>query len=94
MCWSSVQLLPSYTTASAELYNSHTTLQGLLKHDGKEQYGEQFKMWQKQPAEFELDGRLPVRLAKYVCALQHPHAGNALPVLLPVLLLLRGLGPL
>ena len=36
-------------------------LQGLLKHHGKEQYGEQFKMWQKHAAEFEIDGRPPVR---------------------------------
>ena len=34
---------------------------------GKERYGEQFRMWQKQAAEFEIDGRPPVRsaLAKY-----------------------------
>lgn len=37
------------------------SFQGLLKHHGKEQYGEQFKMWQRQAAEFEIDGRPPVR---------------------------------
>ena len=38
-------------------------VQGLLKNMGKEKYGEQFRMWQKQAAEFEIDGRPPVRSA-------------------------------
>ncbi|GLC74879.1 hypothetical protein PLESTF_001567300 [Pleodorina starrii] len=35
--------------------------QGLLKHEGKALYGEQYKRWQKAPHEFELDGHAPVR---------------------------------
>ncbi|GIL60957.1 hypothetical protein Vafri_15756, partial [Volvox africanus] len=35
--------------------------QGLLKHEGKALYGEQYKKWQKAPHTFELDGHAPVR---------------------------------
>ncbi|GLI62813.1 hypothetical protein VaNZ11_005562 [Volvox africanus] len=35
--------------------------QGLLKHEGKALYGEQYKKWQKAPHTFQLDGRAPVR---------------------------------
>lgn len=50
-----IHVLPSLR--EIDLYS----FQGLLKHHGKEQYGEQFRMWQKQAAEFEIDGRPPVR---------------------------------
>ena len=35
--------------------------QGLVKSEGKARYGEQFRMWQQRAAEFEIDGRAPVR---------------------------------
>lgn len=36
------------------------SFQGLLKADGIAKYGREFKTWQQQPAEFEIDGRKPV----------------------------------
>lgn len=50
-----VHILPSLR--EIDLYS----FQGLLKNMGKERYGEQFRMWQNQAAEFEIDGRPPVR---------------------------------
>lgn len=35
--------------------------QGLVKSEGKARYGEQYRMWQQRAAEFEIDGRAPVR---------------------------------
>ena len=32
-----------------------------MKQEGKSRYGEQFTMWQKQAAEFEIDNQAPVR---------------------------------
>lgn len=37
------------------------TNQGLLKNEGKERFGEAYRTWQKDPANFEIDGRYPVR---------------------------------
>ena len=37
------------------------SFQGLLKSEGLEQYGDTFKMWQKQPAALEIAGQRPVR---------------------------------
>ncbi|KIY92826.1 hypothetical protein MNEG_15137 [Monoraphidium neglectum] len=34
---------------------------GLVKTEGKAQFGEAYKMWQQGPAEFEIDGHPPVR---------------------------------
>lgn len=38
-------------------------MQGLLKHEGKAKFGEQYTKWQKQAAEFEIDGHAPIRQA-------------------------------
>ena len=38
--------------------------QGLLKHEGKERFGQQYKTWQKAAAQFELDSHAPIRYAK------------------------------
>ncbi|GIL69202.1 hypothetical protein Vretifemale_160 [Volvox reticuliferus] len=43
--------------------------QGLLKHEGKALYGEQYKKWQKAPDAFELDGHAPVRELWYRASL-------------------------
>ena len=40
------------------------SFQGLYKGEGKRLYGEQYLKWQKDPANFELDGHFPVR---YYC---------------------------
>lgn len=37
------------------------SFQGLLKHEGKALYGEQYKQWQKAPEGFQIDGHAPVR---------------------------------
>lgn len=36
-------------------------LQGLLKHEGKEKFGEAYQEWQTNPANFSIDGNYPVR---------------------------------
>lgn len=36
------------------------SFQGLLKAEGIAKYGTEFKTWQDTPAEFEIDGRMPV----------------------------------
>lgn len=36
-------------------------LQGLLKAQGKERFGQQYKEWQAQPGGFSIDGHAPVR---------------------------------
>lgn len=48
-------LLPSLR--EIDLYS----FQGLLKQQGKQQYGEQFSRWQLQAHQFEIDGHAPVR---------------------------------
>eukprot|EP00891_Asterochloris_glomerata_P007803 jgi/Astpho2/7803/Aster-06094 len=50
-----VKVLPSLR--EIDLYS----FQGLIKQQGKDRYGEQYRMWQKQAAEFMIDGRAPVR---------------------------------
>lgn len=37
------------------------SFQGLLKHEGKARFGPAFASWQRQAAEFEIDGQAPVR---------------------------------
>eukprot|EP00850_Spirogloea_muscicola_P020794 SM000227S07440 [mRNA] locus=s227:78354:82372:- [translate_table: standard] len=37
------------------------SFQGLFKEEGKAKYGEAYKMWQKDAANFEIDGHFPVR---------------------------------
>ena len=36
-------------------------VQGLLKHEGKALYGEQYSMWQRQASSFVIDSQAPVR---------------------------------
>ncbi len=36
-------------------------LQGLLKNEGKERYGVIYRQWQKNAANFSIDGHYPVR---------------------------------
>jgi broad specificity phosphatase PhoE len=36
-------------------------LQGLFKEEGKARFGQQYAMWQKDAANFEIDGHYPVR---------------------------------
>jgi 2-carboxy-D-arabinitol-1-phosphatase len=35
--------------------------QGLLKHEGKAKYGSAYRQWQKDAANFNIDGHYPVR---------------------------------
>jgi broad specificity phosphatase PhoE len=35
--------------------------QGLYKQEGKDRYGENYRMWQRDAANFEIDGHYPVR---------------------------------
>uniref|UniRef100_A0A803PTD1 2-carboxy-D-arabinitol-1-phosphatase n=1 Tax=Cannabis sativa TaxID=3483 RepID=A0A803PTD1_CANSA len=37
------------------------SFQGLLKHEGKAKFGETFRQWQVDPANFNIDGHYPVR---------------------------------
>ncbi|XP_024365702.1 probable 2-carboxy-D-arabinitol-1-phosphatase isoform X2 [Physcomitrium patens] len=37
------------------------SFQGLYKQEGKDRYGENYRMWQKDAANFEIDGHYPVR---------------------------------
>uniref|UniRef100_A0A6V7QXL7 2-carboxy-D-arabinitol-1-phosphatase n=1 Tax=Ananas comosus var. bracteatus TaxID=296719 RepID=A0A6V7QXL7_ANACO len=37
------------------------SFQGLLKHEGKEKFGSAFRQWQKDAANFSIDGHYPVR---------------------------------
>lgn len=37
------------------------SFQGLFKEQGKERYGAQYRMWQTDAANFEIDGHYPVR---------------------------------
>ena len=39
----------------------NVTIQGLLKHEGREKFGNAFRMWQKDAANFNIDGHYPVR---------------------------------
>lgn len=36
-------------------------IQGLMKEEGKQKFGSQYTMWQKQASEFEIDNQAPVR---------------------------------
>ncbi|BDA42581.1 probable phosphoglycerate mutase GpmB at N-terminal half [Coccomyxa sp. Obi] len=50
-----ITVLPSLR--EIDLYS----FQGLLKHEGKARYGDQYKQWQKDAAAFMIDGQAPVR---------------------------------
>ena len=36
-------------------------VQGLLKNEGKERYGDQYRKWQQDPAGFMIDDQAPIR---------------------------------
>ena len=36
-------------------------VQGLLKHEGKARYGDQYRKWQQDPAGFMIDDQAPIR---------------------------------
>ncbi|KAK1354620.1 putative 2-carboxy-D-arabinitol-1-phosphatase [Heracleum sosnowskyi] len=51
------EILTDLDLREIDLYS----FQGLLKHEGKEKFGEAFHEWQKNPANFSIDGNYPVR---------------------------------
>eukprot|EP00850_Spirogloea_muscicola_P021294 SM000243S08595 [mRNA] locus=s243:62682:66649:- [translate_table: standard] len=52
---------PMDSRVSVHLSFGHLRFQGLFKEEGKAKYGEAYKMWQKDAANFEIDGHFPVR---------------------------------
>ncbi|KAG9459016.1 hypothetical protein H6P81_003524 [Aristolochia fimbriata] len=50
-------IIPEYDLREIDLYS----FQGLLKHEGKAKFGEAYRQWQKDPANFIIDGHYPVR---------------------------------
>lgn len=50
-------LIPDPDLREIDLY----CFQGLLKHEGKERYGPLYRQWQKNAAEFSIDGHYPVQ---------------------------------
>ncbi|KAF8641842.1 hypothetical protein HU200_067542 [Digitaria exilis] len=51
------ELIPDTDLREIDLYS----FQGLLKHEGKERYGVLYRQWQKNAANFSIDGHYPVR---------------------------------
>ncbi|CAH2072153.1 unnamed protein product, partial [Thlaspi arvense] len=51
------EMILDYDLREIDLYS----FQGLLKKDGKAKFGEAFKQWQEDPANFSIDGHYPVR---------------------------------
>ncbi|CAA0404175.1 unnamed protein product [Arabidopsis thaliana] len=51
------EMIFDYNLREIDLYS----FQGLLKKEGKEKFGEAFKQWQEDPANFIIDGHYPVR---------------------------------
>ncbi|OAO91658.1 hypothetical protein AXX17_AT5G22050 [Arabidopsis thaliana] len=51
------EMIFDYDLREIDLYS----FQGLLKKEGKEKFGEAFKQWQEDPANFIIDGHYPVR---------------------------------
>ncbi|CAN6438691.1 unnamed protein product [Victoria cruziana] len=51
------QMVPEYDLREIDLYS----FQGLLKHEGKAKYGDAYKQWQIDAANFNIDGHYPVR---------------------------------
>lgn len=43
------------------IVTGYVGLQGLLKHEGKAKFGEAYRQWQKDAANFNIDGHYPVR---------------------------------
>ncbi|RZC82309.1 hypothetical protein C5167_045098 [Papaver somniferum] len=50
-------MIPEFDLREIDLYS----FQGLLKNEGIEKYGEEFRRWQKDAPNFEIDGHYPVR---------------------------------
>ncbi|KAL8136749.1 hypothetical protein V2J09_002750 [Rumex salicifolius] len=50
-------ILTDYELREIDLYS----FQGLLKHEGKEKFGDSFRQWQIDPSNFLIDGHYPVR---------------------------------
>ncbi|KAF3782062.1 2-carboxy-D-arabinitol-1-phosphatase [Nymphaea thermarum] len=51
------QMIPEYDLREIDLYS----FQGLLKHEGKAKYGDAYRQWQTDAANFNIDGHYPVR---------------------------------
>ncbi|KAF8403226.1 hypothetical protein HHK36_011326 [Tetracentron sinense] len=51
------EMIPEFDLREIDLY----LFQGLLKHEGKAKFGEAFRQWQMDPANFKIDGHYPVR---------------------------------
>ncbi|CAA7027693.1 unnamed protein product [Microthlaspi erraticum] len=51
------EMIPDYELREIDLYS----FQGLIKKEGKEKFGEAFRRWQEDPANFNIDGHYPVR---------------------------------
>ncbi|XP_010454527.1 PREDICTED: probable 2-carboxy-D-arabinitol-1-phosphatase [Camelina sativa] len=51
------EMIFNYELREIDLYS----FQGLLKKEGKEKFGEAFREWQEDPANFSIDGHYPVR---------------------------------
>lgn len=52
-----LEMIPEHDLREIDLYS----FQGLLKHEGKERFGEAYRQWQKDAANFTIDGHYPVR---------------------------------
>ncbi|GLJ27346.1 hypothetical protein SUGI_0536680 [Cryptomeria japonica] len=52
-----LEMIPEYDLREIDLYS----FQGLLKIEGKKRYGEAYSQWQKDAANFVIDGHYPVR---------------------------------
>ncbi|KAK9843377.1 hypothetical protein WJX84_003965 [Apatococcus fuscideae] len=57
-----------------DLYN----FQGLLKHEGKARYGEQYRTWQTKAASFEIEGHAPVRGCSSMLIVAHNAVNQAM----------------
>ncbi|XP_068659912.1 probable 2-carboxy-D-arabinitol-1-phosphatase [Aristolochia californica] len=53
----SEEMISEYDLREIDLYS----FQGLLKHEGKAKFGNAYSQWQKDPANFNIDGHYPVR---------------------------------
>uniref|UniRef100_A0A1D1ZJT8 2-carboxy-D-arabinitol-1-phosphatase n=1 Tax=Anthurium amnicola TaxID=1678845 RepID=A0A1D1ZJT8_9ARAE len=51
------EMIPEPDLREIDLYS----FQGLLKHEGKAKYGDAYRQWQVDAANFSIDGRYPVR---------------------------------
>lgn len=51
------EMIPEPDLREIDLYS----FQGLLKHEGREKFGNSYHQWQKDPANFNIDGHYPVR---------------------------------